>query len=196
MSDTNDLLLKLIASVATMEVKFSKSLKELSDDNLLLKGELSKATQKLKDLSTKFEDNESNWKRAGDTFEIVVRRELRATKGSDYARSFKIKDLHGLARIALPKDIRAEDGTYQLCSESDISTLHQQRVATLARTAQENIGALKLWQANRVDEVKELIRLPIAEKSSKEKFLITKYKRLEKELSAYDELCDDAARIV
>jgi len=39
------------------------------------------ATQKLKDLSTKFEENVCNWKRAGDTFEIVVRRELRATKG-------------------------------------------------------------------------------------------------------------------
>jgi hypothetical protein len=81
MSDTNDLLLTLIASVATMEEKFSTSLKELSDDILLLKGDLSKATQKLKDLSTKFDENESNWKRAGDTFEIVVRRELRATKG-------------------------------------------------------------------------------------------------------------------
>jgi hypothetical protein len=59
------------------------SLKELRDDNLLLKGDLSKATQMLKGLSTKFEENECNWKRAGDTFEIVVRRELRVTKGSD-----------------------------------------------------------------------------------------------------------------
>ena len=64
-----------------MEEKFSTSLKKLSNDNLQLKGELSKATQKLKDLSTKFEEHESNWKRAGDTFEIVVRGELRATKG-------------------------------------------------------------------------------------------------------------------
>jgi hypothetical protein len=76
MSDTNILLLELIASVATMEEKFSTSLKELSDDNLQLKGDLSKATQKLKDLSTKFEEHECNWKRAGDTFEIVVCREL------------------------------------------------------------------------------------------------------------------------
>ena len=101
MNDTNDLLLELIASVATMEEKlstslkelskkitsmeekFSTSLKELSDDNLQLKGDLSMATQKLKDLSTKFDENESNWKRAGDTFEIVVRRELRATQGAD-----------------------------------------------------------------------------------------------------------------
>jgi t-SNARE complex subunit (syntaxin) len=113
MSDiNNDLLLELIASVATMEDKLTTSLKELSDDvrtslesmdkkvtsleeklttslkelrddNLLRKGDLSNATQKLKDLSTKFEENECNWKRAGDTFEIVVRRELRATKGAD-----------------------------------------------------------------------------------------------------------------
>ena len=66
-----------------MEEKLSTSLKKLSNDNLQLKGELSKATQKLKDLSTKFEEHESNWKCAGDTFEIVVRQELRATKGSD-----------------------------------------------------------------------------------------------------------------
>ena len=58
-----------------------ESLKKMSDDILLLKGDLSKATQKLKDLSTKFEEHECNWKRAGDTFEIVVRGELRATKG-------------------------------------------------------------------------------------------------------------------
>jgi len=45
MSDTNDLLKELIASVATMKEKFSSSLKELSDDNLLLKGDLSMATQ-------------------------------------------------------------------------------------------------------------------------------------------------------
>jgi len=51
-----------------MEEKLSTSLKKLSNDNLQLKGELSKATQKLKDLSTKFDENESNWKRAGDTF--------------------------------------------------------------------------------------------------------------------------------
>ena len=106
---------------SSMEEKFSSMEESLKE----VKGDLSMATQKLTDLSTKFEENESNWKRAGDTFEIVVRRELRATKGADYARSFKIKDLHGLARIALPKDIRAEDGTYQLCSEIEISTLHQ-----------------------------------------------------------------------
>jgi len=203
MSDTNDLLLTLIASVQTslksmeekfssMEEKFSSMEEKFSsmEESLKeVKGDLSMATQKLTDLSTKFDENESNWKRAGDTFEIVVRRELRATKGADYARSFKIKDLHGLARIALPKDIRAEDGTYQLCSESEISTLHQQRVATLARTAKENIEALKLWQANQVDEVDKLIRLPSAKKSSKEKFLITKYKSLEVQLSKYDTLC-------
>jgi len=39
----------------------------MSDDNLQLKGELSKATQKLEDLSTKFEEHECNWKRAGDS---------------------------------------------------------------------------------------------------------------------------------
>lgn len=223
MSELNDLLRNLTASVAnltasvatvgnslesmdqkmesmnqkitSMEEKFSKSLNELSNDTLRLKGELSKATQKLKVLSTKFEENECNWKRAGDTFEIVVRRELRATKGSDYARNFKIKDLHGLARIALPKDIRAEDGTYQICSESEISTLHQQRVATLARTAQENIGALESWQAKRKNDVEKLILLPSTEKSKFEKFLITKYKKLEAQLSAYDKLTDPAAKI-
>ena len=74
MSDTNDLLLTLIASVQTSLKSMEESLKEV-------KGDLSMATQKLTDLSTKFDENESNWKRAGDTFEIVVRRELRATKG-------------------------------------------------------------------------------------------------------------------
>ena len=44
-------------------------------------------------------------------------------------------------------------------------------------------------------EVDKLIRLPSAKKSKKEKFLITKYERLGGELSAYDELCDDEARI-
>ena len=86
MSDTNDLLLTLIASVATvktslesMEEKFSSMEESLKE----VKGDLSMATQKLTDLSTKFDENESNWKRAGDTFEIVVCRELRATKGAD-----------------------------------------------------------------------------------------------------------------
>ena len=90
MSDTNDLLLTLIASVQTslksMEEKFSSMEEKFSsmEESLKeVKGDLSMATQKLTDLSTKFDENESNWKRAGDTFEIVVRRELRATKGAD-----------------------------------------------------------------------------------------------------------------
>ena len=77
MSDTNDLLLTLIASVATVKT----SLESMEESLKEVKGDLSMATQKLKDLSTKFDENESNWKRAGDTFEIVVCRELRVTKG-------------------------------------------------------------------------------------------------------------------
>ena len=89
MSDTNDLLLTLIASVATvktslesmeeklssMEEKFScmeEKFSSMEESLKEVKGDLSMATQKLTDLSTKFDENESNWKRAGDTFEIVV----------------------------------------------------------------------------------------------------------------------------
>ena len=165
MSDTNDLLLTLIASVATvktslesmeeklssMEEKFScmeEKFSSMEESLKEVKGDLSMATQKLKDLSTKFDENESNWKRAGDTFEIVVCRELRATKGFDYARSFKIKDLHDLACIALPKDVRAEDRSYQLCT-GDMWKWHDDDAALvtaihLLQTSPANLPCIRL----------------------------------------------------
>jgi len=67
---------------------------------------------KLDDLTSKFNAQESNMEKSGHVYELMVRRELRDIRGQSYARSFKVKDLQGLARLALPKEIISEVVTW------------------------------------------------------------------------------------
>jgi septal ring factor EnvC (AmiA/AmiB activator) len=51
-----------------------------------------------------FEKQIPNLEKAGSTFEIVARGELRMTRGFEFSRQFVVKELAGLARLALPKE--------------------------------------------------------------------------------------------
>ena len=44
-------------------------------------------------LSTDFDKAQHLFYKAGDTYELIARRELRELKGSEYAREFSCKDL-------------------------------------------------------------------------------------------------------
>lgn len=70
-----------------------------------------------------------HFEKSGDVFEIIVRQEMRRTKGEDYGRSFVVRDLVGLARLAAPKNKKL-DGTAAECADAHF--LLDRRAAILA----------------------------------------------------------------
>ena len=82
---------------------------------------------------TKFIDDDKNWKKEdekwkkgagskliraekemskiGYLYEDLVSRDLVKSKGTDFARKFKLRNLSGLARLALPKNYHISNAT-------------------------------------------------------------------------------------
>jgi hypothetical protein len=58
----------------------------------------------LSDLSKTFKIYEPIFQKAGLTYELAVRREVREQKGIPYARAFRVENFAGLARMSSPKD--------------------------------------------------------------------------------------------
>jgi hypothetical protein len=85
-----------------------------------MSGEVQKITSRLDDMNgrlVKIEDNQSKllknlpiFEKAGDTFELIARQELRKHKGEYYARSFMVRDLAGLHRLSAPKNFHYTRG--------------------------------------------------------------------------------------
>jgi hypothetical protein len=57
--------------------------------------------EKLEKVDKILEDNLGNFEKGGVTFEMMVRSELRRTRGDDFARAFAVNALPGLARIKM-----------------------------------------------------------------------------------------------
>ena len=61
--------------------------------------------RRLENLEGKFNKYEPIFDKAGLTYELAMRREVRELRGFPYARSFRVENLAGLARISSPKEI-------------------------------------------------------------------------------------------
>jgi predicted RNase H-like nuclease (RuvC/YqgF family) len=75
------------AEVAALTTKVEQSQKQIEKINETLKQHI------------------PNFEKAGSTFEIVARSELRLMRGLEFSRPFMVKVLPGLARLALPKGV-------------------------------------------------------------------------------------------
>ena len=100
---------------------------------------------RLQKLEGEFTNMKPIFYKAGDTYEVVARREIRDLKGTDFARSFRCTDLHCLARLALPKDIKPTDtNSKSALSFGAISKEHTLRSKALSMDALDHIGKLLL----------------------------------------------------
>ena len=109
-----------------------------------LSSDFDKAKPILDKLSTDFDKAKHLFYKAGDTYELIARRELRELKGSEYAREFSCKDLHGLARLAFPKGCKLEGEKIKRCEHGEVSLEHQKRIDVLTNVAmQEGIPLLE-----------------------------------------------------
>lgn len=96
--------------------------------------------------------NTPNFKKAGATFEILVRKHLKDLKGGDYARSFRVANLSGLARLALPKNF-GFDFENQITQNADEFSykINDDRVKILAFESLKNIDNLRVILATKTD---------------------------------------------
>jgi hypothetical protein len=113
----------------------------LKEDVCELKVDVSK-------LKTDFAKNEPNFKKAGTTYELIVLHSLREKRGSDYARSFIVENLHGLARLALPKDVTYSDNKFKCHNASNIPFHDVDKVHLLATHAFKNHDTFSTWLSN------------------------------------------------
>ena len=94
----------------------------------------------------------------GFLYEDLVGRDLSKSKGVDFARKFKLRNLSGLSRLALPKNYYISDSTSATTIKStenevqvlrtedwETSFLHQNRSRLLARAASKHIPDLQRW---------------------------------------------------
>jgi len=99
-------------------------------------------------LKTDFAKNEPNFKKAGTTYELIVLHSSREKHGSDYARSFIVENLHGLARLALPKDVTYSDNKFKCHNASNIPFHDVNKVDLLATHDFKNHDAFSTWLSN------------------------------------------------
>jgi len=99
----------------------------------------------LKLLSDTFNKYEPIFQKAGLTYELAVRREVRELRGLPYARVFRVANLAGLARISSPKDT---DNNFCPIQDWDTHLLLQQRTHQLAKQAITFIPRTKLMMNN------------------------------------------------
>lgn len=114
-----------------------------------------------KKANSKLKKAEKEMSKIGYLYEDLVSRDLVKSKGTDFARKFKLRNLSGLARLALPKNYyishssSASTGNItedeldkvQVARTDDWETslLHQQRSRLLAHAASRHIPALQRW---------------------------------------------------
>lgn len=111
---------------------------------------LSKRVGKVeKDVSralNKLENQEPHLLKSGAMYEMMLRQELRTSRGELYARPFVVNDLYGLARLVAPKNIKFnENGVCEACSEGESTISLADRVDVLVEKAYKNVSKLRTW---------------------------------------------------
>eukprot|EP01038_Epipyxis_sp_PR26KG_P017905 gene17905-25045_t len=104
--------------------------------------EVQKLTESVNKLSEEFTKYKPMFDKAGLTYELAVRREVRELKGVSYARSFRVENLAGLARISCPKDISNE---FEPIQDWNTHMFLQRRTQQLASRALSLIPAMQLF---------------------------------------------------
>lgn len=121
----------------------------------------------------KLENQEPHLLKSGAMYEMMLRQELRTSRGELYARPFVVNDLYGLARLVAPKNIKFnENGVCEACSEGESTISLASRVDVLVERAYKNVSKLRTW-----------IRRERKKKTSKN---ITKMRALTALLARYD----------
>ena len=164
----------------------------LKSDVGVLKTDVSELKTDLGKLQTDFTNNESNFKKAGTTYELIVLQSLREKHGLDYARSFTVENLHGLARLALPKDVTYSGNKFSCHKAPNIPIHDVDKVHMLATHAHSNYGSFSSWLTNNEARYKaEQKKVTKAENEWK-----MKYKRAKDLYTTYSENGNEEKKIL
>ena len=98
-------------------------------------------------ISKRVESNEPLWQKAGSTYELMARNEIRRTRSEDFADPLLIQDLRVLSEVCLPihYDFSKRKAASSATSESARSQLAK-RTLSLAKVAWKNIPTLQKWR--------------------------------------------------
>lgn len=112
-------------------------------DNTVIIEMLTNLANQLNHLEKRQKEYEPIWDKAGEVYELVVRKELAELRGSDYARSFDVVNLEGLARLCLPKHQELTSEGIKAVEAWSSRGLQTYRINVLAKIADENLEALR-----------------------------------------------------
>lgn len=133
------LLRQIETKIEQIETKVDKFETTMSDRVKKVEKDVSRVLNKL-------ENQEPHLLKSGVMYEMMLRQELRTTRGNLYARPFVVNDLFGLARLVAPKNIRFnENGACEACSEGESAVLLSTRVNVLTEQAYKNVSKLRSW---------------------------------------------------
>jgi uncharacterized protein YoxC len=137
-----------VGQLKTDVSELKANINSLQTDMSELKEDVGQLKTDVSELKTDFAKNEPNFKKAGTTYELIVLHSLREKRGSDYARSFIVENLHGLARLALPKDVTYSGNKFKCHNASNIPLHDIDKVHLLATHAFNNHDAFSTWLSN------------------------------------------------
>ena len=135
---------------STIKMNFEDLFVKFIDDDRKWKAEFIDDDRKWKaEQNLKTTEMLATVKKIDIIYENIVRQNLVQSKGSNFGRSYKITNLWGLARVALPKEKRLSQslsGNRVLKVDSALyTTVHQERTIKLAKAAQAHLPALLKW---------------------------------------------------
>ena len=100
--------------------------------------------EKLTDISTRIKENEPLWRKAGITYEVSVRNELRRVRGEGFAGCLVIRDLLSLSSACLPPDFDESQPTSGGRQEAAFARI-QDRALSLAKLALTAVPSIQKW---------------------------------------------------
>lgn len=113
-----------------------KSLKELTDKT----ESLTNTATTLTDVTDKLSKQVANIGEVGYLAEIMVRSQVEKLYGTNFARSFTVQDLFGLARASLPKEV---DENGMLIQYGHITTTNVDRAEKLGAVVVKNVNKFR-----------------------------------------------------
>lgn len=134
------------SEIAEVKSEMREGFARLDGEVITIKERLTKVEQEVQGSRTEFKAQKLNLEKCGMIYEFLLRQELRHQFGDSYVRRFKINNLLGLARAALPKHASLKDRKFVECSDAETGIQNVEFAQKLAEELEGAVEELKVWK--------------------------------------------------